>query len=67
MIHQIRKDVIPAAGLETCFLLATKGCPKEMLPMVDKPTMQYIIEEALAIGITDILSILMTLSADDMM
>lgn len=57
MIHQIRKAVIPAAGLGTRFLPATKACPKEMLPIVDKPTIQYIIEEALASGITDILII----------
>lgn len=53
----IRKAVIPAAGLGTRFLPATKACPKEMLPIVDKPTIQYIIEEALASGITDILII----------
>ena len=57
MIHQIRKAVIPAAGLGTRFLPATKACPKEMLPIVDKPTIQYIIEEALASGITEILII----------
>ena len=54
---QVRKAVIPAAGLGTRFLPATKACPKEMLPIVDKPTIQYIIEEALASGITDILII----------
>ena len=53
----VRKAVIPAAGLGTRFLPATKACPKEMLPIVDKPTIQYIIEEALASGITDILII----------
>lgn len=53
----ITKAVIPAAGLGTCFLPATKACPKEMLPIVDKPTIQYIIEEALASGIKDILII----------
>ncbi len=52
---KIRKAVIPAAGLGTRFLPATKACPKEMLPIVDKPTIQYIIEEALASGITEIL------------
>ena len=46
----ITKAVIPAAGLGTRFLPATKACPKEMLPIVDKPTIQYIIEEALASG-----------------
>ena len=54
---KIRKAVIPAAGLGTRFLPATKSCPKEMLPIVDKPTIQYVIEEALASGITDILII----------
>ena len=54
-MQKITKAVIPAAGLGTRFLPATKACPKEMLPIVDKPTIQYIIEEALASGITDIL------------
>ena len=53
----ITKAVIPAAGLGTRFLPATKARPKEMLPIVDKPTIQYIIEEAAASGITDILII----------
>ncbi|GAX92030.1 UTP--glucose-1-phosphate uridylyltransferase GalU [Effusibacillus lacus] len=53
----IRKAVIPAAGLGTRFLPATKAQPKEMLPIVDKPTIQYIIEEAVASGIEDILII----------
>ena len=53
----ITKAVIPAAGLGTRFLPATKACPKEMLPIVDKPTIQYIIEEALDSGIKDILII----------
>ena len=56
-MQKVRKAVIPAAGLGTRFLPATKACPKEMLPIVDKPTIQYIIEEALASGITDILII----------
>ena len=56
-MQKITKAVIPAAGLGTRFLPATKSCPKEMLPIVDKPTIQYIIEEALASGITDILII----------
>jgi UTP--glucose-1-phosphate uridylyltransferase len=51
----VRKAVIPAAGLGTRFLPATKAMPKEMLPLVDKPTIQYIIEEAVASGIEDIL------------
>ena len=56
-MQKITKAVIPAAGLGTRFLPATKACPNEMLPIVDKPTIQYIIEEALASGITDILII----------
>lgn len=52
---KIRKAVIPAAGLGTRMLPATKTVPKEMLPMVDKPVIQYIIEEAVAAGIEDIL------------
>lgn len=52
---KVRKAVIPAAGLGTRFLPATKAQPKEMLPIVDKPTIQYIIEEAVASGIEDIL------------
>ena len=56
MVHkQVKKAVIPAAGLGTRFLPATKAMPKEMLPIVDKPTIQYIIEEAVASGIEDIL------------
>jgi len=53
----IRKAIIPAAGLGTRFLPATKAQPKEMLPIVDKPTLQYIIEEAVASGIDEILII----------
>ena len=56
-MSKVTKAVIPAAGLGTRFLPATKACPKEMLPIVDKPTLQYIIEEALQSGITDILII----------
>ena len=52
---KIRKAIIPAAGLGTRFLPATKAQPKEMLPIVDKPTIQYIIEEAIASGIEEIL------------
>lgn len=51
----IKKAIIPAAGLGTRFLPATKAMPKEMLPIVDKPTIQYIIEEALQSGIEDII------------
>lgn len=54
---KIRKAVIPAAGLGTKFLPATKSLPKEMLPIIDKPTIQYIVEEAVAYGIEDILII----------
>ncbi len=54
---KIRKAVIPAAGLGTRFLPATKAIPKEMIPLVDKPTLQYIVEEAAASGIEDILII----------
>lgn len=57
MIKPVRKAVIPAAGLGSRFLPATKATPKEMLPIVDKPTIQYIVEEALAAGIEDILVI----------
>lgn len=57
MAQKIRKAVIPAAGYGTRFLPATKATPKEMLPIVDKPTIQYIVEEALASGIEDILII----------
>lgn len=53
----IKKAIIPAAGLGTRFLPATKAQPKEMLPIVDKPSIQYIIEEAVAAGIEDILII----------
>lgn len=55
MLKKVRKAVIPAAGLGTRFLPATKAMAKEMLPIVDKPTIQYIVEEALASGIEDIL------------
>ncbi|AZO93983.1 UTP--glucose-1-phosphate uridylyltransferase GalU [Iocasia frigidifontis] len=54
---KVRKAIIPAAGLGTRFLPATKAQPKEMLPIVDKPTIQYIIEEAIDAGIEDILII----------
>jgi UTP--glucose-1-phosphate uridylyltransferase len=54
---KVRKAIIPAAGLGTRFLPATKAQPKEMLPIVDKPTLQYIIEEAINSGIEEILII----------
>lgn len=54
-MKQVKKAIIPAAGLGTRFLPATKAMPKEMLPIVDKPTIQYIVEEAIASGIEDII------------
>jgi UTP--glucose-1-phosphate uridylyltransferase len=53
----VKKAVIPAAGLGTRFLPATKSQPKEMLPVVDKPTIQYVVEEAVRAGLSDILMI----------
>ncbi len=53
--HRVRKAVIPAAGLGTRFLPATKSMPKEMLPVVDKPVLQFVVEEAIQSGIEDIL------------
>lgn len=52
---KVKKAIIPAAGLGTRFLPATKAMPKEMLPIVDKPTIQYIVEEAIQSGIEDII------------
>ncbi len=52
---RVRKAVFPAAGLGTRFLPATKAQPKEMLPLVDKPTIQYVVEEAVASGLSDII------------
>jgi UTP--glucose-1-phosphate uridylyltransferase len=57
MQAKIRKGVIPAAGLGTRFLPATKAVPKELLPIVDKPTIQYIVEEAVASGIEQVVLI----------
>ena len=54
----ISKGVFPVAGLGTRFLPATKAQPKEMLPIIDKPAIQYIVEEAAKSGITDILIII---------
>ena len=56
-MQKIRKAVIPAAGLGTRMLPASKGVPKEMYPVVDKPAIQFLIEEAVNSGITDILII----------
>lgn len=55
MAKKIRKAVFPAAGLGTRFLPATKAQPKEMLPLVDKPLIQYVVEEAIASGVGDII------------
>src|SRR5437868_2190011 len=57
MTQKIRKAVFPAAGLGTRFLPATKASPKEMLPLVDKPLIQYSVEEAVACGVESILII----------
>jgi UTP--glucose-1-phosphate uridylyltransferase len=57
MSKPIRKAVIPAAGLGTRFLPATKAVPKELLPIVDTPTIQYIVEEAVAAGVRDVILI----------
>ncbi len=54
---EVKKGVIPAAGLGTRFLPATKAMPKEMLPLIDRPVIQYVVEEAIASGIEDILII----------
>jgi UTP--glucose-1-phosphate uridylyltransferase len=54
-MKKVRKAIIPAAGLGTRFLPATKAMPKEMLPIVDKPTIQYIVEEAIESGVEDII------------
>src|SRR5947199_4103795 len=56
-VKDVTKAVIPAAGLGTRFLPATKATPKEMLPMVDKPAIQYVVEEAVAAGLDDVLMI----------
>lgn len=55
MVKKVKKAIIPAAGLGTRFLPATKAMPKEMLPILDKPTIQYIVEEAVRAGIEDII------------
>ena len=55
MADSVRKAVIPAAGLGTRFLPVTKAVPKEMLPLVDVPAIQYVIEEAVVAGISDVL------------
>jgi UTP--glucose-1-phosphate uridylyltransferase len=55
MPQKVRKAVFPAAGLGTRFLPATKASPKEMLPLVDKPLIQYVVEEAVASGIESVI------------
>lgn len=55
--YKVRKAVIPTAGLGTRFLPATKAMPKEMLPIVDKPVIQYVVEEAVSAGLSDLLMI----------
>ena len=55
MTSKVTKAVIPAAGLGTRFLPASKAIPKEMIPLVDKPVIQWVVEEAVDAGITDIL------------
>ena len=57
MTTPVRKAVIPAAGLGTRFLPVTKAQPKEMLPVVDKPSIQYVVEEAVRAGLRDVLVI----------
>src|SRR6476660_2870312 len=56
-VKDVTKAVIPAAGLGTRFLPATKSQPKEMLPIVDKPAIQYVVEEAVSAGLTDVLMV----------
>ena len=56
-MQRVKKAIIPAAGLGTRFLPATKSMPKEMLPIVDTPTIQFIVEEAVKSGIEEILII----------
>src|SRR5438045_3999545 len=56
-VKDVTKAVIPAAGLGTRFLPATKATPKEMLPVIDKPTIQYVVEEAVAAGLADALMV----------
>src|SRR5438477_812918 len=55
MPKKVRKAIIPAAGFGTRFLPATKAMPKEMLPLIDKPIIQYVVEDAVSAGIEDII------------
>ena len=57
-MERVTKAVVPAAGLGTRFLPATKATPKEMLPVVDKPAIEYVVEEAVAAGLDDVLFII---------
>ncbi len=57
LVREVHKAVIPAAGLGTRFLPATKAMPKEMLPLIDRPVIQYVIEEAVASGMDDLIII----------
>src|SRR5690606_10696246 len=59
-MEHVRKAVIPAAGLGTRFLPATKAIPKEMLPIVDKPTIQYVVEEAVQSGLENVIFVTST-------
>ena len=54
-LKKVKKAIIPAAGMGTRFLPATKAMPKEMLPILDRPTIEYIVEEAILSGIEDII------------
>jgi len=60
---EVKKGVIPAAGLGTRFLPATKAMPKEMLPLIDRPVIQYVVEEAVASGMDDLIIITAGVSA----
>ncbi len=62
-MQKITKAVFPVAGLGTRFLPATKASPKEMLPVVDKPLIQYAVEEAIAAGATELILLLVNISA----
>ena len=55
--HAVTKAVVPAAGLGTRFLPAAKAIPKEMLPVIDIPTIQFVVEEAVAAGLSDVLMV----------
>ena len=64
-MRPVRKAVFPVAGLGTRFLPATKAMPKEMLPVVDKPLIQYAVEEAVAAGVTDLMASVYTPRGED--